>query len=284
MKIFGKQVSKSIKEYIYNNVPDDSGTEDGDGPALVIIRVGEDPASIKYTNNKIKAAKECKIFPLLVELPEDTTQEKLDDTVEFFLDIFGINGLIVQLPLPKHLNTNKINELLNKYYMKDVDGFSYQNVAKLHLNEKEFYHLPCTAKGCIDLIDSVNYDITGKIALVIGRSNIVGKPVARLLEQRNATVTICHSRTQNMQEITKLADILVVAIGKTEYITANYIKPGAVVIDVGINRTDKGLKGDVKFDEVSELCSYITPVPGGVGPLTVACLMENTLILHNNKN
>ena len=281
MKIFGKQVSKSIKEYIYNNVPDDSGTEDSDGPALVIIRVGEDPASIKYTNNKIKAAKECKIFPLLVELPEDTTQEKLDDTVEFFLDIFGINGLIVQLPLPKHLNTNKINELLNKYYMKDVDGFSYQNVAKLHLNEKDFYHLPCTAKGCIDLIDSVNYDIAGKVALVIGRSNIVGKPVARLLEQRNATVIQAHSKTSidQMKELGRLADIVVVAIGKPHAYKTSMFPHASIFIDVGINVDENGkMVGDILDDSgIAESENrFITPVPGGVGPMTVANLLLNT--------
>lgn len=279
MKILGKNVAANIKQNIISGLK--HCTDKSNAPSLIIIRVGDDPASIKYTNNKIKAAKECNFFPLLVEMPEDTDQTTLDETVDFFLKINEVNGVIVQLPLPKHLNTNKINQLLDQYYEKDVDGFAYKNVAKLHLAEKDFYHLPCTAKGCIDLIDSTGFDLSGKIALVIGRSNIVGKPVARLLEQRNATVIQAHSKTSidQMKELGRLADIVIVAIGKPHAYKTSMFPNATVFIDVGINVNENGkMVGDILDDSgIAESENrFITPVPGGVGPMTVANLLLNT--------
>lgn len=280
MVISGKEVSKVIKEYIKNKLSVNENIEDS--ACLVIIRVGNDPSSIKYTNNKIKAAKACHMFPLLVEMPEDTDQTVLDRTVEEFLMTYGVNGVIVQLPLPKHLNTNKINELFNKYPHKDVDGFSEVNVGKLNLNEtSEWFPIPCTAKGCIDLIEATNTTIEGKVALVLGRSNIVGKPVARLLEQKNAIVIQCHSKTSlpTFIELAPNADIVIAAIGKAGFYRTSMFPNAKVFIDVGINVAEDGkIVGDLEDDVniANDPDRYITPVPGGVGPMTVANLLLNT--------
>ena len=191
----------------------------------------------------------------------------------------SVSGILLQLPLPKHLNEDKcVNAILPS---KDVDSLTYENLGRLF--SKKNIIAPCTATGIMKMLESENISVEGKKAVVIGRSLLVGKSVASLLEQQNATVTICHSKTKDLMKETKQADILIVAIGKSELITQEYVKKGAVVIDVGINRTENGLKGDVDFNDVKDKCSFISPVPGGVGPLTVACLMENTLILHNKR-
>lgn len=278
MKILGKNVAKIIKDEIKENLEQ---LKDSVEPALVIIRVGEDPASVKYTNNKVKAAKECGILPLLIEIPDDIDQENFDETVGFFLRTDSVHGVIVQLPLPKHLNSNEIDKLFDIYYEKDVDGFSYRNTAMLHMGSNAEFNVPCTAKGCIDLIESTGYDIAGKVALVIGRSNIVGKPVARLLEQKNATVIQCHSKTsyENFRDLAKLADIVIVAIGKPHAYQTSLFPKATVFIDVGINVDENGkMVGDL-LDDANVAYSedrYITPVPGGVGPMTVTNLLFNT--------
>lgn len=208
----------------------------------------------------------------LIKLPVETTENELIEVVEKLNNDETIHGILVQLPLPKHINEIKIINTIR--VEKDVDGFSPINVGKMVLNEECF--LPCTPAGIIRLIKETKIDITGKHAVVIGRSNIVGKPVSHLLLRENATVTICHSRTQDLKSYTRSADILVAAIGKAKFITKDMIKPGAVVIDVGVNRVDNKLCGDVDFENVLDIASYITPVPGGVGPMTITMLLENT--------
>ena len=236
--------------------------------------VGNDPASRVYVNNKKKACAECGIYSEEYALPEETTEEALLALVRELNERPDIHGILVQLPLPKHISEDKV--ILTIRPEKDVDAFHKQNVGAIMTGDYEF--VPCTPAGVMALLDEYGIDVTGKRAVVIGRSNIVGKPQAMLLLHKNATVTICHSRTQNLAEITREADILVAAIGKLEFVTKDMVKPGAVVIDVGMNRNAEGkLRGDVAFDEVSEIASYITPVPGGVGPMTITMLMQNTL-------
>ena len=240
--------------------------------------VGEDPASQVYVRNKVKAANLCKMNPILIKKEATIAQKELLELVDKLNNDDAVHGIIVQLPLPKHLNEQEvINKISDK---KDVDGFGLLNKGKLFSGLTSIES--ATPKGIIKLLDEYKIEITGKNAVVVGRSNIVGKPMAILLLNRNATVTICHSRTQNLKGITKNADILVVAIGKANFIKEDMVKEGAVIIDVGTNRVDDKLVGDVDFENVSPKCSYITPVPGGVGPLTIASLLENTIIAYKN--
>lgn len=270
--ISGKELSAEIREQLKDRVRELEKTR-GITPGLAVIQVGDDGGSTIYVNNKEKACAEVGIYSEVNRLPEETTQEELLAMVEQYNSNPKIHGLLVQLPLPKHIDEDEVLKRINP--KKDVDGFHVQNAGSL------FTGLPglvaCTPKGIIKLIKKTGIDIAGKTAVVIGRSNIVGKPVAILLLNENATVTICHSKTRDLPGICSKADILVAAIGRPEFVTKDFVKPGAVVIDVGTSRVDGKLKGDVKFDEVSEVAGYITPVPGGVGPMTITMLMENTV-------
>lgn len=268
----GKELSAEIREQLKKRVAE-LKKEKGIIPGLAVIQVGDDGGSTIYVNNKEKACAEVGIYSEVNRLPEETTQDELLAMVGQYNNNPKIHGLLVQLPLPSHIDETEILKAINP--QKDVDGFHVQNAGSL------FTGLPglvaCTPKGIIKLIKKSGIDLTGKSAVVIGRSNIVGKPVAMLLLNENATVTICHSKTKNLPEVCAQADVLVAAIGRPEFVTKEFIKPGAVVIDVGTSRVDGKLKGDVKFDEVSEVAGYITPVPGGVGPMTITMLMENTV-------
>ena len=240
--------------------------------ALAVIQVGDDPASSVYVRNKKKACEFIGIDSLSYELSEETTQEELLELIEKLNQDEKVNGILVQLPVPKHIDENTIIKAISP--SKDVDGFHPQSVGALTIGQKGF--VSCTPAGIIQLLKRSDVEIEGKHCVIIGRSNIVGKPMALLMLRENATVTITHSRTKNLKEICKAADILIVAIGKKEFVDASYLKEGAVVIDVGIHRDENNkLSGDVKFDEVEPLCSAITPVPGGVGPMTIAMLMNN---------
>lgn len=239
-----------------------------------MIIVGEDPASKVYVANKEKACIEVGFYSELYRMPENTTMEELLNLVDKLNNDDKIHGILCQLPLPKHLDEEKVILAINPN--KDVDAFHPVNTGKIMIGNHSF--LPCTPAGVMKLIESTGTDISGKECVVIGRSNIVGKPQAMLLLQANGTVTICHSRTKNLKEVTKRADILVVAIGKADFITGDMVKDGAIVIDVGMNRRADGkLTGDVDFESCERVASYITPVPGGVGPMTITMLLENTL-------
>lgn len=270
--IDGKLVSSKIKENIKSKL--EEYTQEYIPPRLAVIVVGNNPASEVYIRNKINATLDVGISSLLIKCPEDITEKKLLRKIYTLNTDHSINGILVQLPLPKHISEQKIASAISP--TKDVDAFHPENVGKILLGNYDF--LPCTPAGIIRLLDYYNVEISGKRCVVIGRSNIVGKPMAHLLLERNGTVTVCHSKTKNLAEITKQADILVVAVGKPQFVTAEMVKQGAVVIDVGINRgADGKLVGDVDFNSVSEVASYITPVPGGVGVMTVTMLLENTL-------
>ncbi len=267
--IDGKAVSASVKERVRAEIERD-GLEIG----LAVVIVGNNQASRVYVNNKKKACEVCGIKSYEYALPEETTEEQLLELVDALNSDSKINGILVQLPLPKQINEEKIIEKISP--LKDVDAFHAVNVGKIMIGNYSF--LPCTPAGVMELIHSTGTDVCGKNCVVIGRSNIVGKPMAMLLLHENATVTICHSKTQNLAEICSKADILVSAVGRTDFVSADMVKPGAVVIDVGMNRNAEGkLCGDVKYEEVEKVAGYITPVPGGVGPMTIAMLMENTL-------
>lgn len=243
-------------------------------PKLAVILVGNDPASKVYVRNKSKACQEVGIEYEEILLDENTTMDKLLSIIKKLNDRKDINGILLQSPIPKGLNIQEAFNLID--YRKDVDGFNPINIGKLLTGQDCF--ISCTPFGIMKMFEEYNINLTGKNAVVIGRSNIVGKPMSHCLLNKNATVTICHSRTKNLAEITKRADILVAAIGKAEFVKADMVKEGAVVIDVGINRTEEGkLKGDVDFENVSKKASYITPVPGGVGPMTIAMLMNNVV-------
>ena len=242
-------------------------------PCLAVILVGENPASQVYVRGKVKDCGECGIKSLELRMPETTTQEELLAKIAELAADKTVNGILVQLPLPKQIDECAVIDAIPPE--KDVDGFSPVNVGRMQTGQPCF--LPCTPAGCIRMIESTGTDIAGKNAVVIGRSNIVGKPAALLLLAKNATVTICHSRTKNLKEVCAAADILVAAVGREGFVTGDMVKPGAVVIDVGINRgADGKLHGDVNFAEAAEKAAYITPVPGGVGPMTRAMLMKNT--------
>lgn len=267
--IDGKAVSLAVKERVKDEI-----ARDGLKIGLAVVIVGNDPASRVYVNNKKKACEFCGITSYEYALPEETTEEQLLELVDTLNGDSNVNGILVQLPLPKQINEQKIIERISP--MKDVDAFHAVNVGKIMIGEYSF--LPCTPAGVMELIHSTGTEISSKECVVIGRSNIVGKPMAMLLLHENGTVTICHSRTKNLAEVCRRADILVSAVGKAGFVTADMVKDGAIVIDVGMNRNAEGkLCGDVDFDGVAPKCSYITPVPGGVGPMTIAMLMENTL-------
>ena len=271
--IDGKLVSASTRGEIAAGVEKFKAAF-GYAPGLAVILVGDDPASAVYVRNKHKGCLEVGITSLEIRMPADTNEDALLAKIDELNADPAVHGILVQLPLPKHIDENKVIDRIDP--RKDVDAFHPENVGKIMLGKYDF--LPCTPAGIMKLLAFYNIDITGKECVVIGRSNIVGKPMAHLLLEKNGTVTVCHSRTNNLSEVTKRADILVVAIGKPEFLTADMVKDGAVVVDVGINRTAEGkLVGDVAFAEVAEKASYITPVPGGVGPMTITMLLKNTL-------
>ena len=252
-------------------------------PGLAVIIVGDNPASRVYVNNKKKACEECGFLSEEFALPEETSQAELLSLIDELNNREDIDGILCQLPLPGHIDEEKV--LLAIDYTKDVDAFHPVNVGKIMIGNFDF--LPCTPAGVMELIKLTGIEVNGKECVVVGRSNIVGKPQAMLLLHANGTVTVCHSRTKDLASVTKRADILVAAVGKANFITKDMVKEGAVVIDVGMNRVDGKLCGDVAFDEVSMVAGAITPVPGGVGPMTIAMLMKNTLKahkLHNNLN
>jgi len=243
-------------------------------PGLAVILVGENPASQVYVRNKVKACHDSGLHSLLEKHPDSLTQEALLDRISVLNQDTSIHGILVQLPLPKHIDAQKVIEAISP--AKDVDGFHIASAGALMTGMPGFW--PCTPYGCMKMLDSIGYELKGKYAVVIGRSNIVGKPMALMLLQKNATVTICHSATQNLKAITLQADVIVAAVGKRNILTADMVKPGAVVLDVGMNRNEEGkLCGDVDFASVEQVAGYITPVPGGVGPMTITMLLVNTL-------
>ncbi|MDG5788689.1 bifunctional methylenetetrahydrofolate dehydrogenase/methenyltetrahydrofolate cyclohydrolase FolD [Evansella sp. AB-P1] len=244
-------------------------------PGLAVILVGDDPASQSYVKSKQKSCKEIGIHSELDVLPVETSEQELLEKIEILNNAKHIHGILVQLPLPSHISEKAVIEAIDPN--KDVDGFHPINIGRMMTGQEAF--LPCTPYGIVEMIKSKNIDLEGKHVVVVGRSNIVGKPVGQLLLNENATVTYCHSRTKNMKEFTQSADILIVAVGRAHFIDKEYIKEGAVVIDVGVNRTEEGkLVGDVVFEGAKEVASYITPVPGGVGPMTITMLLYNTII------
>jgi len=243
-------------------------------PGLAVILVGENPASQVYVRNKVKACHDSGLHSLLEKHPDSLTQEALLDRISVLNQDTSIHGILVQLPLPKHIDAQKVIEAISP--AKDVDGFHIASAGALMTGMPGFW--PCTPYGCMKMLESIGYELKGKHAVVIGRSNIVGKPMALMLLQKNATVTICHSATQNLKAITLQADVIVAAVGKRNILTADMVKPGAVVLDVGMNRNEEGkLCGDVDFASVEQVAGYITPVPGGVGPMTITMLLVNTL-------
>lgn len=269
----GKAYSQELRQEIRLNA-DKFYKEYNRKVGLAVVIIGEDPASQIYVRNKIKATEETNIKSFAVRLSEDASQEECEEQVKNLAKNPEVDGIIVQLPLPKKFDAQKI--LSHIPPQKDVDGLCSQNLGKLFMGEKTL--ISCTPFGIIKLLKRHNIEISGKRAVVIGRSNMVGKPISSLLLQEDATVTMCHSKTKNISEITKQADILVVAIGRANFVTGDMIKDGAVVVDVGMNRVDGKLYGDVEFESASKKASHITPVPGGVGPMTVTMLMYNTII------
>ena len=276
--IDGKAISAQIRSEIAQK-REEFTKESGVVPGLAVIIVGEDPASQVYVRNKRRACEEVGFYSEAYELPEATTQEELEALVDRLNADDKIHGILVQLPLPKHLDETRV--LLKIRPEKDVDAFHPYNVGKIMIGDYSF--LPCTPAGVMALLERSGVDICGKKCVVVGRSNIVGKPMAMLLLHANGTVTICHSRTRDLAAVCREADILVVAIGKADFVGADMVKPGAVVIDVGMNRRADGkLTGDVNFAEVEPIADAITPVPGGVGPMTITMLMQNTLTAAEN--
>lgn len=278
MIIDGKIISNSVKEKIKSEV--EALKEQGIKPGLVVIKVGNDPASAVYVRNKKRACEELGIYSEEYALPEETSEKELLDLIKELNSREDIDGILCQLPLPKHLDETVVINAISPE--KDVDCFHPENVGKVLIGEDGFK--PCTPAGVIEMLKHSGIEIAGKNCVVLGRSNIVGKPMALLLLQENGTVTVCHSRTKNLKDITKKADILVAAIGKAKFVTADMVKKGAVVIDVGINRDENGkLCGDVDFEKVSKKALAISPVPGGVGLMTVTMLMQNTLTSAKKK-
>ncbi len=272
VRIDGKAVAASVRSNVAQEVT--KLKEQGITPGMAVVIVGDDPASRIYVNNKKKACAEVGIYSEEYALPATTTQEELTKLVQELNSRKEINGILVQSPLPRGLDEKAIVETIDP--RKDVDAFHAVNVGKIMIGDFDF--LPCTPAGIIELLDFSGISIEGKRCVVVGRSNIVGKPMAMLLLHRNGTVTICHSRTKNLGEICREADILVAAVGKAKFITADMVKPGAAVIDVGMNRDENGkLCGDVDYAEVEKIAGWITPVPGGVGPMTIAMLMKNAV-------
>lgn len=268
--IDGKAISQQIKDEVKERV--EALRQQGREVTLAVIQVGDDPASSVYVNNKKKACAYTGMRSEAFELPQETTQEELLQLIRQLNDREDINGILVQLPVPDHIDENEVIRAISP--KKDVDGFHPQSVGALCIGQPGF--VSCTPAGIIELLKRSGVEIAGRECVVVGRSNIVGKPMALLMLRENATVTVAHSKTKNLKEICKKADILIVAVGKPKLVTAEYVKEGAVVIDVGIHRMEnKKLCGDVDFDDVAPVCSKITPVPGGVGPMTIAMLMHN---------
>lgn len=280
MVISGKDLAKKIKAKISERVPT-LVEKHGRAPHLAVILVGEDPASQSYVKSKGKDAEQVGYQSTTLRLPEKTSEKELLEIIDGLNRDETVDGILVQLPLPKHIDEDRVIEAIS--IEKDVDGFHPLNVAALWQKRPCIY--PCTPKGVIRLLDEAGVQIEGKRAVVIGRSNIVGLPMAKMLLDRNATVTIAHSRTKNLPEVTREADILIAAVGRLRFVTADMVKPGAAVIDVGVNYDPEAgkLAGDVDFETVEPVASVITPVPGGVGPMTRACLIENTLECYLNK-
>ena len=274
-KVVSEKLRLELKESISKFI-----LESGHNPGLAVVLVGDNPASQVYVRNKHKACLEVGINSYEINLPAETTEEKLLSVIDELNSDEKVDGILVQLPLPKHIDEERVINRIDPN--KDVDAFSPSNVGKIMIGNYTF--LPCTPAGVMELLKHYNIAIEGKNCVVVGRSNIVGKPMAMLLLEKNGTVTICHSRTQNIGEICRSADIVVVAVGRAGFLKADMVKPGAVVIDVGINRGDDGkLCGDVAFDQVEKVASYITPVPGGVGPMTITMLLKNTLSAAKNQ-
>lgn len=271
----GKKLSLILQEDLKEKINKLSNS-----PNLTVVMVGEDKASKIYVKNKEKIAKNMGIDTNTIYLNSETTTDELLSIIERLNKDKSVNGILVQLPLPKHIDENLVLEKISP--LKDVDGFHPKNLGKLMINNASM--IPCTPLGIIKLLDFYNIDLEGKNVVILGRSNIVGKPMLHLLLQKNATVTITHSYTKNLKDITKKADILIVAIGKSNFITKEYIKDNAIIVDVGINRVDNKIMGDVDFNSVKDKVSFITPVPGGVGPLTITMLMYQTYIAYLNQN
>lgn len=268
----GKRASKNVKNVVKKEV--EVLKRKGIEVCLAVILVGKDKSSVVYVRNKKIACEEIGIISRTIELDENIKERELLDIIDNLNKEKKVNGILVQLPLPKHINEKKVIDKIDD--LKDVDCFNVKNIGKLVVGKPCF--LPCTPSGIIDLIEQNGIDLKGKYCVIVGRSNIVGKPLAFLMLQRNATVSICHSKTLNLEFFTKNADVLVAAVGKENFITKNMVKKGAIVIDVGINRNKEGkICGDVKYDEVYDVAEFITPVPGGVGPMTIAMLMKNTI-------
>lgn len=277
--IDGKAVALNVKNQV--KLECEALKEKGITPGLAVIIVGDDPASQVYVRNKEKACEECGFHSVKYALDANTTQQELNALIDELNNDDSINGILCQLPLPSHLDDKEVINRIDP--IKDVDAFHPVNVGAIMIGDYNF--LPCTPAGVMELIHSTGVELEGKKAVVMGRSNIVGKPMAMLLLHENATVEITHSKTQSLSEITSEADILVAAVGKAKFVKADMVKQGAVVIDVGMDRDENGkLCGDVDFEDVKEKCSYITPVPGGVGPMTIAMLMKNTLTAAKIQN
>jgi len=275
----GKRIASEIKEEL--KIEMSELAQKGIAPGLAVILVGNDPASKVYVASKKRACEEIGINSKVLEMPENTTQQELEDTIEKLNQDKKIHGILVQLSLPGHIDEEKIIESIDP--KKDVDCFHPENVGRLSMGMGEL--MPCTPAGIIEILKRNNIEIAGKECVVVGRSNIVGKPMALMLLAENGTVTIAHSKTKNLEAVARRADILVAAVGKVGLITKNMVKKGAVIVDVGMNRLSNGkLVGDVGFDQVKEIASAITPVPGGVGPMTIAMLMKNTVEAAKNSN
>lgn len=270
--IDGKAVAAEIKASVREKA-EDFEKANGRKPGLAVVKAGNDPASAIYVRNKIKACEACNIASYSYYFDENVTYAQLAELIDALNSDGTVDGILVQLPLPRGIDERKVLSLIAPE--KDADGFHAVNAGKLFLGERGT--VACTPRGIMELIRSTGVSIAGKRAVVIGRSNIVGKPVAQLLLAADATVTVCHSKTENLAEITRAADILVAAVGRKKFVTADMVKPDAIVIDVGMNRDDEGLFGDVDFDNVKDVAGYITPVPGGVGPMTIAMLLSNTV-------
>lgn len=270
--ISGKIIAKDKREKMKDEV--EKLTQEGLVPGLTVVIVGEDPASLSYVRGKVKACNEVGITSNLIEKPATLPEQELLELIDELNHDDAVHGILVQLPLPQHISETKVIEAISPD--KDVDGFHPISIGRMMTGQETF--LPCTPNGIVEMVKSVGVPIEGQHVVVVGRSNIVGKPVGQLFLKENATVTYCHSRTKNLTEMTKLADILIVAVGRAHFIDKDAVKEGAIVIDVGVNRNEEGkLVGDVVFDRVKEVASYITPVPGGVGPMTITMLLENTI-------
>ena len=277
--IYGSDLSAKMREQMKQEIADIAAKGERI-PCLTVVMAGDNPASLSYIKGKEKACQAIGMRSLMKKLPEDITQQQLEDVLKELSDDSDVDGILLQLPLPKGLDENRAINCINPD--KDVDGLTPINFGRMFLGEKSFR--PCTPSGIMAILDAMGCEIEGKHAVVVGRSKLVGTPVARLLQDANATVTICHSRTKDLRRFTKEADILIAAVGKANLFDASYIKEGAYVVDVGVNRMDNGhLCGDVNFDDVKDHCTAITPVPKGVGPMTITMLLKNTLIAYRER-